>query len=93
MFSAGHIRGTLRGLHGRYFGLRVLGLVPVLAGYRRTLNGTGTGFYVEPNAGYMFASSSIKEYDANGQSVQNGNDVSHIKVAGLAAGFKLRLSF
>lgn len=28
-------------------------LVPFLAGYRYTLNQTGMGFYVEPNAGYV----------------------------------------
>ena len=35
-------------------------LVPVLAGYRYTLNQSGSGLYVEPNAGYMFGSSTIQ---------------------------------
>ena len=35
-------------------------LIPVLLGYRYTLNQTGTGFYVEPNAGYSFGASSIE---------------------------------
>ncbi len=37
-----------------------LALVPVLAGYRYTLNQSGSGLYVEPNAGYMFGSSTIQ---------------------------------
>ncbi len=70
-----------------------LGLIPVLAGYRHTLNGGGAGLYVEPNAGYMFGSSSIEEYDPNGNPVQNGNDVAHIKVAGPAAGVSVGYLF
>jgi hypothetical protein len=30
------------------------GLIILKAGYRYTLNGTGTGFYIEPQAGYNF---------------------------------------
>ena|SRR6202035_1466331 len=41
-------------------------LAPILVGYRYTLDGTGTGFYVEPNAGYSFAGTDIQIADANG---------------------------
>jgi hypothetical protein len=37
-------------------------LIPVLVGYRYTLNQTGTGLYVEPNAGYIFSSSDYSDY-------------------------------
>ena len=70
-----------------------LGLIPVLAGYRHTLNGSGTGLYVEPNAGYMFGSSSIEEYDANGNAVQDGYDVAKEKVAGPTAGINVGYLF
>ncbi|MEP6585014.1 MAG: autotransporter domain-containing protein [Ginsengibacter sp.] len=58
-----------------------LALIPVLVGYRYTLNQTGSGFYVEPNAGYTFGASSIGDYDANGGYL--GVDK---KVAGPSAG-------
>ena len=40
-----------------------LGLVPVLAGYRYTLDHSGTGFYIEPNAGYTFSVSDFVNVD------------------------------
>lgn len=39
-----------------------LGLLPVLAGFRYTLDQTGTGLYVEPNAGYIFGVSDFGDY-------------------------------
>lgn len=48
-------------------------LIPVLLGYRYTLNQSGTGFYVEPNAGYCFGSTTVQEYDANGGILSDGN--------------------
>jgi hypothetical protein len=62
-------------------------LLPVLAGYRYTLNGTGTGLYVEPNAGYSFGGSDIQKYGPNGFPVYdaNGNEVDQ-KVTGATAG-------
>jgi len=64
-----------------------LGLIPVLLGYRYTLNQSGTGLYVEPNAGYTFGVSSIQTYDEVGSLISdnNGNLVYH-KVAGPSAG-------
>jgi hypothetical protein len=38
-------------------------LLPILAGYRYTLDGTGTGLYAEPNAGFSFGGSDIKKYN------------------------------
>lgn len=43
-----------------------VGVAPLIAGYRYTLNRTGTGFYVEPNAGYSFGGSDIQLYDGEG---------------------------
>lgn len=37
-------------------------LVPVLIGYRYTLDQTGSGFYIEPNAGYTFSVSDYGNY-------------------------------
>jgi hypothetical protein len=42
-----------------------MALIPVKAGYRHTLNGTGTGFYVEPQAGYTV-------YGANSNDIIKG---------------------
>ncbi len=39
-----------------------LNLLPVLVGYRYTLDQTGSGFYVEPNAGYTFSVSDYGDY-------------------------------
>lgn len=58
-----------------------LALIPVLAGYRYTFDRSGSGFYVEPFAGYAFGSSTIGSYDSYG--VWEGGTV---KVAGPAAG-------
>lgn len=40
----------------------VLALYPVLVGYRYTLDQSGTGLYVEPNAGYIFSTSDYSDY-------------------------------
>ena len=58
-----------------------LGLIPVLIGYRYTIDQSGSGLYVEPNAGYSFGASSIGKYDSNG--VYTGVDEN---VAGPTAG-------
>lgn len=58
-----------------------LGLIPVLLGYRYTLDRTGSGFYIEPDAGYTFGSSTIGKYDSNG-----GWTGENEKVAGPSAG-------
>jgi len=49
------------------------GFIPVLAGYRYTLDQSGIGFYVEPNAGYNFGESTIAVYNEYGSPVSDGN--------------------
>lgn len=61
-------------------------LAPILAGYRFTLNRTGDGFYVEPNAGYGFGATDIQIPDASG--IYN-----NAKVAGAATGLTLGYLF
>ena len=44
-----------------------IGLIPLLIGYRYTLDGSGTGLYVEPTAGYSIGGTDIQktnEYDS-----------------------------
>ncbi len=41
-------------------------LVPLLAGYRYSINRSGTGFYVEPNIGYSIGATDIQLQDAGG---------------------------
>jgi hypothetical protein len=63
-----------------------LGLFPVLLGFRYTLNQSGSGFYIEPNAGYTFGSSTIGVYENDSPlSDGNGNWLEE-KVAGPTAG-------
>jgi hypothetical protein len=61
--------------------------VPFLAGYRHTLNGSGTGFYVEPFAGYSIGATDIQKVDANGNPLYNadGSEIDE-KVSGATAG-------
>ena len=65
-----------------------LALIPALAGYRYTLDGTGSGWYVEPFAGYTFGSSTIGVYDENG-GWEGGNASVAGPAAGLGAGYLL----
>lgn len=61
--------------------------MPVLLGYRYTLNQSGTGFYVEPNAGYSFGGSTIGGYNEYGALLNDGNgDWLYEKVAGPTGG-------
>ncbi len=64
-----------------------LGLIPVLIGYRYTLNGSGTGIYLEPNAGYTFGESTIGIYNEVGNPLADdeGNYL-YEKVKGPTAG-------
>jgi hypothetical protein len=45
--------------------------IPLLVGYRHTLNGSGAGFYLEPFAGYAFGGTDITKTDAEGNIVYN----------------------
>jgi len=57
-----------------------LGLIPVIFGYRYTLNRTGYGLYIEPDAGYSFGGSTFTNHD------QYGNSTTEIRPAGPTAG-------
>jgi len=48
-------------------------LLPILAGFRYTLDGTGTRLYVEPNAGFSFGGSDIKKYNSLGAPVYDAS--------------------
>jgi hypothetical protein len=61
-------------------------LAPLLAGYRYTIDGSGTGFYIEPNAGYAFAGTDIQVDDGNGI-------YSDQKISGLSTGLALGYLF
>jgi hypothetical protein len=53
--------------------------IPMLVGYRYTLDRTGTGFYLEPNVGYSYGGTDIQLVDSAGNYYDQ-------KVSGLAAG-------
>jgi hypothetical protein len=61
-------------------------LLPVIAGYRYTLDRSGYGFYAEPNAGYTFGGSTIMVYDEQGSPLSDGDDWLYRKPAGPTAG-------
>jgi hypothetical protein len=64
-----------------------LAFIPLLAGYRHTLNGSGTGFYLEPFAGYTIGGSDIEKTDANGNLLYNSDgSVQDQKISGATAG-------
>jgi hypothetical protein len=68
-------------------------LVPFLVGYRHTLDGSGTGFYLEPSAGYNFGATDIQKTDAAGSPIySNGNEVDQ-KVSGPMAGLAVGYIF
>ena len=62
-------------------------LVPILAGYRYIFDQSGTGFYVEPNAGYGIGGSDLERYDKEGNFIldENGN-YTYENPGGLMAG-------
>ena len=60
-------------------------MVPFLLGYRYTLDGTGTGVYVEPMAGYSIGASDVQKYDEAGI-ISDGDDWMEKKVKGITAG-------
>ena len=72
--------------------------VPFLLGYRYTLDGTGTGFYVEPIAGYTIGASDVQKYTENGSPIgddEGGWVEKQVKgfTGGLGAGYILTGSF
>jgi hypothetical protein len=62
-------------------------VAPVLLGYRRLLDDSGYGLYLEPVAGYSFGGSDIQKYDSNGNALYkpNGNE-DDVNVTGATAG-------
>jgi hypothetical protein len=71
-----------------------LTLVPALIGYRYTINQTGTGFYLEPNAGYCFGASNIQKYNAVGSPIaESDGSLAVEKVAGPVAGLGIGYLF
>jgi len=67
-----------------------LAFAPVLAGYRHTFNGSGSGFYIEPAAGYTFGSTDIQKTDAGGNPLYDaaGHEVDQ-KISGFTAALGL----
>ena len=69
-------------------------LVPLLLGYRHTFDNSGTGFYIEPFAGYSIGGTDIPKLDASGNPVLNadGTEVDQTlsgATAGLGFGYIL----
>jgi hypothetical protein len=62
-------------------------LVPFLLGYRHTFDGSGTGLYIEPTAGYSIGVSDIQKYNEYDTPIPDGNgDWLVQKAKGPAAG-------
>ena len=61
-------------------------LIPLVLGYRYTLNGTGKGLYVEPTAGYTIGGTDIQKGDkVNSSVVDDGLSVER-KASGITSG-------
>jgi len=83
--DANYVTGEI-GLDGFSNNGNTVALVPMLAGFRYTFDGTGTGFYAEPNAGYNYAGTDIQVVNADGI-------YSEQKISGLATGLTLGYLF
>ena len=71
-----------------------LAMVPFILGYRYTINRSGTGIYVEPNAGYVYGATTIQEYDANGQLIADENGtILNENISGATAGVNIGYLF
>ena len=92
-FHGGFPIGTSNeiGLEGgfQYFapGQSHLIFIPLLVSYRHSFNAAGTGFYIEPFAGYTVGSTDIQKLDASGNPIFNSDstDVDQ-KASGPTAG-------
>jgi hypothetical protein len=58
-------------------------MFPMLAGYRYILNGTRSGIYLEPQAGYSFGTSDIHKTDGNGNLIYQNDETVDQKVSGM----------
>jgi hypothetical protein len=65
-------------------------ILPVLLGYQYSLNGSGTGFFVEPLVGYSFGGTDWDREDEDGNTIYEVNNgiatTENQKVKGLTAG-------
>lgn len=61
-------------------------LVPFLLGYRYTLNGSGTGFYMEPTAGYTIGGTDRQKTDQFNSPIIVDGKYAEQKVAGVTTG-------
>ena len=70
-------------------------VVPILAGYRYTVDRSGMGLYVEPRIGYSIGGTDIEKLDATGQPVYdyNANKWVDIKASGVTAGANIGYLF
>jgi len=61
--------------------------LPLLLGYRHTFDHSGTGFYIEPFAGYSIGATDIPKIGANGQPMtdSDGNEIDQ-KLSGATTG-------
>lgn len=88
-----HNNDEVSGEIGFYFfgsGGDHLAFAPILAGYRHFMNGSGTGFYVEPSGGYAFGGTDIVKTDANGTPLYDGSGkVIDQKISGPVGGLGL----
>jgi hypothetical protein len=63
-----------------------MAVVPILVGYRYTINHSGAGFYIEPNAGYNFGSTTIVVYENSSPVANDDGSYKKYEIKGLAAG-------
>ncbi len=73
-------------------------VIPFLLGYRYTLDGTGTGVYVEPMAGYSIGASDVQKYSEVGSPLSDGEGgwmEKKVKgiTGGISTGYILRGAF
>jgi len=61
-------------------------IAPLLLGYRQMLNGTPTGLYLEPVAGYTLGGSDITKRDENGNPIYDEGREVNQEVKGITGG-------
>lgn len=75
------------GLYYFYPSSSHIAFVPLLAGYRYTIDRSGAGWYLEPFAGYSFSSTDIVKVDGAGNPEFNSDGTAKdIDLSGAAAG-------
>jgi hypothetical protein len=62
-------------------------VLPLLAGYRHYFDGSGSGLYLEPMAGYSFGATDIQKTDQYGNGIYDGSGHQvDVKISGATAG-------